>query len=265
MLHALDHTFSQRLAVKDWQSKIGSQRLADEEGRDFPMVRKRKIRAAPFEPRPAKARLPKHKSRRFALSAMRISNERTEWLARTVFPHEAAIRAWLRHRPALGLDIDDVIHDMYVKLIGLPSVEQIENPRRYAFRVVYAIVVDHVRHSKVVPISAIAEPSALEVAAPDPSIEERLSYRGDLADLNKVLATLSPLCREAFLLRRVDGLSQRETAARLSISEKTVEKYMTRAVRLIMDVFGRGGKSAANPSYKTRKPQSNDAGKRTAD
>lgn len=195
---------------------------------------------------------------------MRVSNERTEWLARNVFPHEAAIRAWLRHRLVLGLDIDDVIHDMYVKLIALPSVEQIENPKRYAFRIAYAIVVDHVRHAKVTAISAIAEPQALEIAAPDPSIEERLSYRGELQDLNAVLATLPPLCREAFLLRRVDGLSQRETAARLSISEKTVEKYMTRAVRLIMDVFGRGGKPAANPSYKVSEPQASNVGKRTA-
>jgi RNA polymerase sigma factor (sigma-70 family) len=198
-------------------------------------------------------------------ASMQISSERTEWLARNVFPHEAAIRAWLRHRLALGLDIDDVIHDMYVKLIALPSVEQIESPRRYAFRIAYTIVVDHVRHSRIASISAIAEPQALEIAASDPSIEERLSWRGDLQDLNAVLATLPPLCREAFLLRRVDGLSQRETAARLSISEKTVEKYMTRSVRLIMDVFGRGGKSAANPSYKASKPQSNNVGKRTAD
>ncbi len=196
---------------------------------------------------------------------MRVSNERTEWLARNVFPHEAAIRAWLRHRLALGLDVDDVIHDMYVKLIALSSVEQIENPKRYAFRIAYAIVVDHIRHSKIVAISAIAEPEALEIADPEPSIEERLSYRGDLQDLNAVLATLPPLCREAFLLRRVDGLSQRETAARLSISEKTVEKYMTRTVRLIMDIFGRGGKAVANPSYKVSKPQSNNVRKRTAD
>lgn len=214
---------------------------------------------------PGKSALAKQRPQRFSPFPMRVSNERTEWLARNVFPHEAAIRTWLRRRMALGLDIDDVIHDMYVKLVALPSVAQIENPRRYAFRIAYAIVVDHVRHSKVAAISAIAEPQALEIAASDPSIEERLSHRGDLQDLNAVLATLPPLCREAFLLRRVDGLSQRETAARLSISEKTVEKYMTRTVRLIMDVFGRGGKRLVHPSYEASKPRSNNVGKRTAD
>jgi RNA polymerase sigma-70 factor (ECF subfamily) len=194
---------------------------------------------------------------------MRVSNERTEWLARNVFPHEPAIRGWLKHRLALGLDIDDVIHDMYAKLIALPSVSHIENPKRYAFRTAYAIVADHVRHARIVPISAIAEPEQLDVAAPEPSIEERLAYRGELQDLHAVLATLPPLCREAFLLRRVEGLSQRETAAKLKISEKTVEKYMTRTTRLIMEVFGRGGNARSNPSYSRESPLPIDARKRT--
>jgi RNA polymerase sigma-70 factor (ECF subfamily) len=194
---------------------------------------------------------------------MRISNERTDWLAREVFPHEPAIRGWLRRRPALGLDTDDVVHEMYAKLIALASVEQIDNPKRYAFRIAYTIVVDHVRRSKVVAISAISEPEHFDVAGPEPSIEERLVQRGELADLNSVLATLPPLCREALLLRRVEGLSQRETAARLKVSEKTVEKYMTRAVRLIMDVFGRGGKPRLNPSCRQQEQISIDAKKQS--
>lgn len=185
---------------------------------------------------------------------MRVSDERTKWLGQNVFPHEPAIRAWLRRRLVQGLEIDDVIHDMYAKLVALPSIEQIESPRRYAFRIAYSIVVDHVRRARISPVSAVQNIEQLDIPAPEASMETRLEQRDELASLSATLATLPPLCREAFLLRRLEGLSQRETAARLRISEKTVEKYMTKSVRLIMDVFGRGGKSVANPSYLIEQP-----------
>jgi RNA polymerase sigma factor (sigma-70 family) len=195
---------------------------------------------------------------------MRIPNERTEWLARNVFPHEPSIRQWLKRRTALGLDIDDVIHDMYAKLITLPSVTQIESPRSYAFRIAYSIVVDHVRRTKIVPMVGLTIETQTTIPSEDGNIEDRLADRGTLQDLTTVLEQLPPLCRQAFLLRRIDGLSQRETAQKLGLSEKTIEKYMTRSVRLIMDVFGRGGKAQSKTSQKAGEEKQQESGKRRA-
>jgi RNA polymerase sigma-70 factor (ECF subfamily) len=58
------------------------------------------------------------------------------------------------------------------------------------------------------------------------------------------------MCRETLILRRMEGLSQKEVAQRLKISEKTVEKYMANGVRLLIKIFGRGGKSRAYTSHK---------------
>lgn len=193
---------------------------------------------------------------------MRVSDERAQWLARNVFPHEPAIRAWLRHRLTLGIEIDDVIHDMYAKLVALPTIDQIESPRRYAFRIAYTIVIDHVRQVRSNPQVEGLDIEKIDVIEPWPSVEEQLQQRGELRTVSAVIDTLPPLCRQAFLLRRLEGLSQRETAAKLGISEKTVEKYMTRSVKLIMEVFGRGGKSNPAPSYMTGKQQLRQIGKR---
>lgn len=198
---------------------------------------------------------------------MRVSNDRAEWLAENIFPHEAAIRAWLKRRVAAGLEIDDVIHDLYARLVALPEVDHIRQPRQYAFRIAYSITVDHMRRARIVPIASVERIEDIDVATGEPSAEQQLLVRDDLRRVREALASLPPLCRQAFLLRREDGLSQRETANRLGISEKTVEKYMTRSVRLIMDVFGRGGKSTAHSSYKSGKQLSNDvrAHKKPAD
>src|SRR5277367_5693123 len=48
----------------------------------------------------------------------------------------------------------------------------------------------------------------------------------------------------AILLRRVEGLSQKEVADKLGISVKTVEKYMAQSVRFLIQTYGRGGKGA---------------------
>lgn len=36
------------------------------------------------------------------------------------------------------------------------------------------------------------------------------------------------------MLRKIDGLSQREIASRMNISESTVEKHLAKALRLLM-------------------------------
>ena len=51
------------------------------------------------------------------------------------------------------------------------------------------------------------------------------------ADVERAAAALPPQCRNVFLLRWTEGLRHREIAERLSLSVKTVEMHMTRALR----------------------------------
>jgi len=44
-------------------------------------------------------------------------------------------------------------------------------------------------------------------------------------------------CREVFTLRRIHGVSQKEIAARLGISEKTVENQSVLALRRCVEFF----------------------------
>jgi len=51
----------------------------------------------------------------------------------------------------------------------------------------------------------------------------------------EALAKLPPKCLEVFLLSRKEGLKNREIAAQLSISEKAVEKHISKALKLLRD------------------------------
>src|SRR3546814_6998817 len=64
-----------------------------------------------------------------------------------------------------------------------------------------------------------------------------ISGRQELARLEAALGDLPERCRETFVLRKIDELSQRETAGKMGVSEATVEKQMVKAMRILTDRF----------------------------
>jgi RNA polymerase sigma-70 factor (ECF subfamily) len=62
-------------------------------------------------------------------------------------------------------------------------------------------------------------------------VEEIVNSHQELALLAEVVGELPKRYRQVFTLRRVYGLSQREIAQHLGISETTVEQLLARAVR----------------------------------
>lgn len=174
--------------------------------------------------------------------------ERGRWLARHVLPHEALLRSKLRDMRLYDLDIEDVIQEMYAKFLTLPSLDAIRHPKQYALLTARGIVIDHVRHSRVVSITSTGNLELLEIAEPDATSEERIEFQQEIKAVSAALDQLPKMCRETLILRRVEGLPQKEVARRLKISEKTVEKHMANGVRLLIKLFGRGGKTRAGTS-----------------
>ena len=170
------------------------------------------------------------------------------WLGRQVLPHEPALRSWLRRRRLGGLDIDDVIQETYTRLIAAESVSHVQNAKSYAFQIAGSVVIDHLRRMKVVSIASVPDLDYLEVVSDDPSPERQVIDREELHRLAQAIAALPAKVREVFTLRRVHGLSQREVAVRLGITESTVEKHMSRGFLLMLELFGHGGKEASHPS-----------------
>lgn len=179
---------------------------------------------------------------------MRISDERALWLARHVLPHEPALRAWLQNRRLAGLEIDDVVQETYARLISLDSVEGVRNPKTYAFQAAYSVLMTHLRRSRVVSFQTVADIDQLGATAEEPSPEHQVVDRDELQRLSEAIAALPTKVRDVFILRRVEGLSQRDVARRLGIPESTVEKNMSRGFHLLANLFSRGGNSTAGAS-----------------
>jgi len=177
---------------------------------------------------------------------------RALWLGRNVLPHEAELRAWLRLRRVTGLEVDDVIQETYSRLLLAESVDHIRNPRAYAFQTAASVMIDHMRRLKVVPITSVANLEHLHAASDLPSPERQVIDREELYRLADAIAGLPEKVREVFRLRRIEGLSQRQVAERVGISENTVEKHMGRGLLLLLQAFRDGGNG--KPESSTLRP-----------
>jgi RNA polymerase sigma factor (sigma-70 family) len=173
---------------------------------------------------------------------------RAVWLARHVLPHEQALRVWLQRLRYLPLDPDDLIQESYAILAALGSVDHIDNPKAYLFTTAKSLVLRDLRRAKIVSIVAVDDLEALGAVADDPSPERHASDRQELRRLAELVEALPRQRREIFKLRKIDGLSQKDIAMRLGVSEKTVEKHLAKAVHLLMDALGRGGKPGPHAS-----------------
>jgi RNA polymerase sigma-70 factor (ECF subfamily) len=174
--------------------------------------------------------------------------ERTRWFLRNILPHEAALRGWLSRAAPVGVDPDDVIQESYTILAELETVDAIRHPRAYLFQVARSVIMRHVRRARIVPIHTVDDLERLEQPEAAASPEQYAIDRDELRQLARAIAAMPLKTREAFVLRRVRDMPQREIAARMRISENTVEPHISRGILFLIDWFGRGGNRRSQTS-----------------
>jgi RNA polymerase sigma-70 factor (ECF subfamily) len=156
------------------------------------------------------------------------------WVGREVVPHEPDVRRWLRRRLDDPAAVDDVIQEAYCRLADLKGVGHIASGRAYFIMTVRNIVADQIRRARIVRFDSAAEMDSLNLIDEEPSPERIVGARRELRRVQSLIARLPDKCRRIFILRRIEGVPQREIARRLSISENTVESQAVRGLKLIL-------------------------------
>ena len=151
-----------------------------------------------------------------------------------ILPHEADLRQWLTRLGVKADERDDIVQEVYCRLLRIERTDHILDPRAYLFRSARNIVLEQVRRNRVVSIMTVQNLDDLGLAdhAPDP--EKATSARAELTRVLGLIGALPERCRQVFELRKVHGLSQAETAKRLSLSENIVEKETAKGLNLIL-------------------------------
>lgn len=174
-----------------------------------------------------------------------MSSELDHWFVAEILLHEAALTRYLKRVWLNRAEIPDLRQEVYVRVYESAANARPNSPKAFLFATARNLLADRIRRERIVSIDYTQDLDALNVLVDEISPEHRLSARQELRRLADALDGLPDDCRNVIWLRRVKGLSQRETAQRLGIQEGTVESHLCRGIRaLARAVFGIGATEA---------------------
>ena len=159
------------------------------------------------------------------------SPEIIRWVSCFIGPQEPLVRASLRRAGVSNEDADDLIQEAYCRFAAMRSTEHV-GPGAYFMQTVKNIHRDELRRSKLIRFEDITENASLFVEDRI-GVEAMVAAREQLRLVDRLLAALPERCRSIFTLKRVEGLSQREIAKRLGVTENVVENDVQKALRVI--------------------------------
>jgi len=167
------------------------------------------------------------------------------WFVREVLPLEAVLRQYLRHNWRDRSDIEDLLQDVYVRVYESARKQIPDAPKSFVFTTARNMLINRMRERHVVPIEAVTDLDALGIAMDAPGPDRSALARDELRRLQDAIDRLPPRCREAIVLGRINGLSGREIATRMGVTEATVSKHLTDGMCTLSDMLY--GEPAADP------------------
>lgn len=155
---------------------------------------------------------------------------------------------YLRHNWRDKSDIEDLLHDVYVRVYEAALKQIPEKTKPFVFTTARNLLISRVRTQQIVPIEAVADLDALGIAIDAPGPDRNLMARDELRRLSDAIDRLPPHCRDVVILRRIQDLPRSEIAARLGLTEGTVSVYLTEGMYALADLLN------SEPADPRRKP-----------
>jgi RNA polymerase sigma-70 factor (ECF subfamily) len=170
------------------------------------------------------------------------------WFFREVFPLEPALTRYLRRNWRNESDIADLRQEVYAKVYSAARERLPLQAKSFVFTTARNHLINLAKRAQIVSIEHVADLEASAVAIDTVTPDRHLTARDELRRVQAGLDRLPPRCREVVMLRKIEGLSTKETALRLNVGSDTVEQQMVHGMRALVD-FMMGG------AGKIRRPQ----------
>lgn len=143
-----------------------------------------------------------------------------------------------------AVEAADLRQDVYANVIAAAHQEIPGRTRAFVFTAAKNLLMNRLRHERIVSIDTVSDVDELGLAAEEPGQDRALIARDELRRVRTAIEKLPPRAREAIIMRRIEGLSGREIAQRMGISESTVSHYVDNAMRALTDLLYGGSDGA---------------------
>lgn len=142
--------------------------------------------------------------------------------------NEIALKRYLRRFIKSREAADDLAQEAFLRAFGAESRLVIEAPKAFLFRVARNLALNELARQSAMAIEPLGDFEGLEVLedSSQAAVDDVVDSRERIRLLARAIAALPPQCAKVFILRKMRGLSQKEIAARLNISVRTVENHV---------------------------------------
>ena len=159
------------------------------------------------------------------------SVEQARWFVERIQAHEFPLKGYLRRMFPELRDIDDLVQESFLRLWRRHRGQPLAFPKAYLFKVARRLALDALRHDRSSPLQPASDLARLSAIDDTAAVAESVCSRQEIELLHQAIASLPARCRQIFILRKIQGVPQKEIARQLQLSEQTVQGQASRGLR----------------------------------
>lgn len=162
-----------------------------------------------------------------------------KWLSDLVAETSGGLARYVSRFCVSPDDVQDVVQEAYLQVYCAlrKTGPEGHTPAALLYTTARNIAFSRHRHMKVVAAAAPTVSAGERLRREQTGVEQQVSRNQQMQILLRAVNGLPPKCRDVFVLRMIEGLSQREIAERLGITVSTVEKHLARGLRHCKDAL----------------------------
>lgn len=159
------------------------------------------------------------------------AQERSAALAEIARNHHSALVRFLALRTGSAEDAKEIVQEAYAKVLALDRPDTVSFQVGYLWRIAANLAIDRKRQRMT--RARLASVALQPADRCSPSTESVVESRERLAIVQRAIGQLPPRCRQAFVLRIVDGERFARVGEIMGISERMAKVHVARAMEYL--------------------------------
>lgn len=141
-------------------------------------------------------------------------------------------------------EVEDILQEAFVRSYEAGRHSEIRDARAFLMRTATNLALNHIARKEQSATGPLDDVSAEDTPASGAMpLDAQIDADREFLAFCRAVGSLPEQCRRAFILRKVYGVSQREIAVQLSISESTVEKHIAKGLLMCRErLVGHGAR-----------------------
>ena len=154
-------------------------------------------------------------------------------------------------------DIEDIVQEAFIKSYEAELKQEIRYERTYMLKTARNLALNHVNSAASQLNQAVDDMDMLPNDLVGYSLEKHVESKERFIHFCRATESLSPEVKRVFLLKKVYGMSQRNIAELVGLSESTVEKHVAKGLLQCSKFLSASGDVARDKSVKPKHHQDN--------